>query len=294
MNSQTISLSRFPRRVSSLANPWKVIKNLRGRYLCSISEKPHVFVLGAPRSGTTLMFSILASHPSMAYIDCETFFFVPRDIFNLSSYKRLADNSNISLKEIGDHVKSSEDVVRLYDSIAADVMTAGGGSRFLEKTPFHILYIDFLIKHFPNAKFVNMVRDGRDCYRSNKRLADYYHKPLENFSVVWRDSIRARQAVGNHPQVMDVKYEDLTTFPERIVRELMTFLGEDFFPYQIDPTHHSRPKIFENDKGHERLRQPIKPTSIGKWREKLTIDEIDYFQKLAGKELLAMGYEFAI
>lgn len=294
MNSQTISISRFPRRIRSLANPLKIFKNLKGRYICSVSYKPHIFVLGAPRSGTTLMFTILASHPNISSIDCETFFFVPRDIFNLSSYKRLTDSGDIDINKIKSYLNSSKDIVAIYDSIAEDIMRREECSRFLEKTPFHILYIDFLLKHFPNAKFVNMIRDGRDCYRSNKRLADYYHKPLEKFSMIWRDSIRARESVGDHPQIIDIRYEDLTSSPEKVVKDLMTFVGEDFFPYQIDPTHYSQSQIFKHDRGHERLSQPIKPTSIGKWREKLTKDEISYFQKIAGKELISMGYEVVI
>ncbi|NEZ59941.1 sulfotransferase family protein [Adonisia turfae] len=286
-----MELLDFPRRFSSLVNPVKIAKNIKWRYGASISNSSHVFVVGAPRSGTTLMFTIIGAHPSFASIDCETFFFVPRDNFNLSSYSRLEKNKNIEMRDIEITLEDSKDIVEFYDKLASKILRDEDKVRFLEKTPFHVLYLKYLVKHFPNARFVNMIRDGRDCYRSNKRLADYYHKPLKKATRLWRDSIRARQTMGKHSQIIDVRYEDLTHNPTETLERVMSFLGEDFYPEQLDPATYSKSTIFRGDKGHERLSQPIKPTSIGKWKKDLTSDEIQYFQKNAGKELVCMGYE---
>lgn len=53
------------------------------------------------------------------------------------------------------------------------------------------------------------------------------------------------------------------------------------------PKGYSNPKVFTKHSGHERLNKPIKPTTVGKWREKLTAKQIDIFDRIAGKELVA-------
>ena len=138
-----------------------------------------------------------------------------------------------------------------------------------------------------------MIRDGRDCFVSNKRLDPYFHKPLAKFAAVWRDSIKLRNKLGNHSRIMDVRYEEFTHHPLEITQNIMSFLGEDFLEQQINPSCFSQGKIFKGASGHERLTKPIKPSSIGKWKEKLSIDEINYFNQIAGCELKALGYKLS-
>ncbi|WP_153009732.1 sulfotransferase family protein [Mastigocoleus testarum] len=281
----------FQRKLVNICNPIKVIKNIQWRYGSTTSVEPHVFVVGAPRSGTTLMFSVLASHPAFSFIERETFFFVPRNVLDLECYTRLSNFGGPTKQEIKDIFKASSNLVELYDNVADLIKQRDRKQRFLEKTPFHVLYLKFLINHFPNAKFIHMIRDGRDCYLSSKRLAAHYHKPLSKEATLWCDSIKARQSLGESRQIIDIRYEEFTHKPLEITQKIMNFLGEDFLEEQVKTTSYSKTKMFAGESGHERLKQPIKPSSIGQWREKMTSEEINLFQNIAGSQLKQFNYE---
>lgn len=126
----------FQRRVGSLVNPVKIARNIKWRYGARTSDAPHVFVVGAPRSGTTLMFTILASHPEFSSINLESFFFVPRDVFKLESYRRLEKYGGLSTDSMKSLLASSRDLVELYDRMAEKLIAKDNASRFLEKLPF--------------------------------------------------------------------------------------------------------------------------------------------------------------
>ena len=194
-------------------------------------------------------------------------------------------------KKSKDIFKSSRNLVELYDNVADLIKQRDRKQRFLEKTPFHVLYLKFLSKHFPNAKFVHMIRDGRDCYLSSRRLATYHHKPLYKEAILWRDSIKARQSLRENRQIIDIKYEEFTHKPLEITQKIMNFLGEDFLEEQVKPNSYSKTKMFASESGHERLKQPIKPSSIGQWRKKMTGEEINLFQRIAGSQLKELNYE---
>lgn len=70
----------------------------------------------------------------------------------------------------------------------------------------------------------------------------------------------------------------------------MSFLGEKFYSEQINPQKTSNINIYLELSGHERLAKPIRPTSIGKWKDKLSPEEISIFEKIAGCELESLGY----
>ncbi|MBE9039853.1 sulfotransferase [Oscillatoriales cyanobacterium LEGE 11467] len=286
-----ITILRFKRKIFNLLNPIRLTKNLIWRYNSQISQKSHVFVVGSPRSGTTLMFAILAAHPSFIGIETETFFFVPRDIFNIKSYHRISEVSQLNSSKISELMSKSKNLVNFYDNLSDSIKPSNSEKRFLEKTPFHIFYLSYLSQKFPNAKFINMIRDGRDCYVSNNKLPKQFHMPPQKFAMLWKDSVRARIRLGEQPNILDVRYEQLTKDPFHTTRKIMNFLGEEFMENQINSDYYSQTKMFQGMNGHERLQKEIKPTSIGQWRKKMTAKEISEFERTARNELKELMYE---
>lgn len=289
----TLNVKVFDRRssLSNLVNPIKIISNLIGRYNNETSIKPHVFVVGAPRSGTTLMFSILSCHPSFASLDLETFLLVPHDIWNIEFYKKLSNFGGPDENVIKNILDTSNNLVNIYDQIAQWVCEQKSGERFVEKSVHHVFCLEYICQHFPNAKIINMIRDGRDCYVSQSKMSQLGFN-VDKYANFWQKSIRARQKLGEHPAIIDIKYENLTINPHGEVKKIMDFLGEDFYEYQVDPNSFSKNSNVQKNH-HKRLQKPITGRTIGQWKNKMTIEDIKLFEKKVGIELVQLNYELS-
>ncbi len=267
-----------------LRHPSHILKNVTWRRPRSVSQLRHVFVVGAPRSGTTLVRSVLAVHDNLGAIDVETGFFMLRDLFSYH-YRGLKREDLDACR------RASRDIVQFYDAYTQAILARTDAGRFVEKTPQHVLRIAFLRRHFPAAQFINLCRDGRDCLcsaRSNQSVIQSTSAP--RFARYWRRCVRARQAQGRAPNVLDVKYEELARDPEQTVRAMMDFLGEEFDPRQIDPAHYSQTHL-SGVKAFERLQGPISDGTVGRWRQELSPADVRSFSRVAGAELRLLGYE---
>jgi hypothetical protein len=188
-------------------------------------------------------------------------------------------------------LNASHNIIEYYDGLAELVLSKKGGQRFLEKTPSHVFAIGFLRRHFPNAQFINIFRDGRDCYMSAFRNPTVEERgDVTRFARLWKNSINARLRQGNVSSIYDVRYEELTSKPESVLRKIMDFLGETFSPRQIDPHHYSR-TVFREEVGHEKLKEQINNSSVGQWRNILPVSDVMCFERIAGRELRRLGYE---
>lgn len=258
--------------------------------MAAVSQMRHVFVVGAPRSGTTLMFRLINAHPAFGAIDAETYFFVIRDALNPGVYTHLTPFGGPTQQQVAALLNEARNLTDLYDKVAKLVLKRDGGVYFLEKTPHHVLYLRYLARHYPQAKFINMVRDGRDCFVSHLRLPVSSQYSLGSFAQLWRNSIRSRQQLGDQAQVLDVRYEELTRRPEEVMTEVMLFLDEDMLEEQIHPERLIDKTGFYNKDGHARLHKPIEATTVNQWREKMTNKQVATFDKIAARELLLWGY----
>jgi len=146
----------------ALTQPLWALRNARYNWIRTTSHASHIFVLGPPRSGTTLMQQILRAHPRLAGLDEETYFFFRRDYIGL----RYPGIEPASLRHM---VDSARDAIDLFDRIAEFVIKKNCATRFVEKTPHHALRLAFLQKYFPQAQFIFLVRDPRDGYLSALR-----------------------------------------------------------------------------------------------------------------------------
>ena len=269
---------------SFLTNPMKIPANIFWRIPRTISDKRHIFVVGAPRSGTTLLQSIISVHPNVKSLDEETGFFMLRDIFKL----RL---DGVDSEMVAQAQQASDDIVDYYDAVAFIVTKNDPAVRFLEKTPQHVLRLGFITKFFPNAQVIHIVRDGRDCYCSAKGHKGVVQgKDVKSYAKYWEKCIRSR-LLCDSSQIFDVKYEDLTSDPETVMRQVMHFLGETFIMDQIDPAKYSRNKM-STKKEFTKLNSKISIASQNRWKEEMSSDEKDIFLLIARQCLSSFGYEY--
>ena len=217
-----------------LKHPSHLPKNIIWRFPKSKSTKRHIFVLGAPRSGTTLVKLILGAHQNLSGPGYETAFFMYKDIFSFS----FGGVSNVTMEKLRE---KAHDIVEFFDLFSEEALKQYGGTRFIEKTPPHVLRLDFLVKYFPSSNFINIFRDGRDAYCSARRHVNVIQgSNIKRYAKYWKKCIESRLKLGEHPNIIDVKYEELSTNPEKIVKEIMDFLKEDFDIRQLEPSYFSK------------------------------------------------------
>jgi protein-tyrosine sulfotransferase len=269
-----------------LRNPSRLVRNLTWRFPSAPSTERHVFIVGAPRSGTTLLQTLIAVHSKYCGITGETGMFTYQDIFGEArNYGALPKG------DVANLLARSSDVVTLLDNLAAK-FKEHEDQRAIEKTPQHVNHLPFILKWFPRAQVVNMYRDGRDCYCSARTYAGVpTGRELQDFAKYWVKCIASRQKLGEHPAIYDLSYERLTSDPTTEMAALMAFLGDEFLPEQVDPQHYSKQTNRLQKEGFEKLSKPINTSSQGRWKQELSAEEIAQFNTIAGPQLQGLGYD---
>ena len=266
-------------------HPDQLVRNVIWRLPRTRSSQNHIFVVGAPRSGTTLVKLILSVHPNLKGPGYETGIFMYKNIFDFKF-------TGFTQEELDQIIHQSNDIVQFFDSFATANLQKLGGTRFVEKTPPHVLKLDFLLNSFPNAQVVNIYRDGRDCYCSAQHHPNVVQgRSVKRYAHYWKKCVQTRFNIGTHNRVFDIKYEDLTDNPSFHVEKIMEFLGEEYDPRQIDPNYYSQNKSINSKKAYlQKLAQPIKTASQGRWKTELSPEDMEQFHQIAGEELKVLQY----
>lgn len=285
---------------------------------------PAPFVVGVPRSGTTLLRLQLDAHPELA-IPAETGFGAllaefaahtpgPEELVDriarLDTWPDLAvERDELAAIFSGVRRWSVAEGMRAYYRWYA---TRHGKRRWGDKTPVHAEYLNVLAAAFPEARFVHIIRDGRDVAAS---LTGLSFAPgdggIEAVATVWRDGIaRARAAAESVPHYYELRYEDLATKPERTLRELCEFLDLAFDPAMLHAHTRARERLAElgvvkaaggvegvrGERRHNymRLQSPPDTGAVGRWRDVFTAQEAERIEQVAGRMLAALGYELGL
>ncbi|MDY6927559.1 MAG: sulfotransferase [Pseudomonadota bacterium] len=268
---------------SFLTKPTNLSKNITYRWDIKPSSEKIIFVIGAPRSGTTLIQSVLGAHTKITGFSEETGFFMLSDFCKMS----FDGVTNSEYKRI---ISSSSDLVEVFTKIAKlQVLKDETANYFLEKTPQHVLQLKRLLKWFPNAKFINIYRDVRDSSISAMKFSGIEQgRKIENFLRYWNKCVEARIAFESE-KIIDVYYEDFVTNPVIELKKIMEFIGIEFEPHQLDTISYSKNKR-AGSLGFENLNKSINSSSVGRWKNKLTKNQIELIEKRSGALLKKIGY----
>lgn len=257
-----------------------------------MSEQEHVFVLGPPRSGTTLVKTVLQSHSDVCGVEGETWFFLRRDYAGFR-------HPDVSEDEMQQLVRESNSSTGLFDRFAELVKAETGAAYFLEKTPEHVLRLPYLVEHFPQSTFVFLVRDPRDGLRSAKDFSAYWATlPDEDrtggYLETWRQSVAAYQSCDDASTVILVRYEDFCRRPKEKLSRILKRIGLRPESQQLDPNAYGTGREAKHE-AHARLQEPITAESVGQWRKELTESDVRRVERTLGEEMQALGYspEFA-
>jgi hypothetical protein len=267
------------------------------------AESP-VFVVGMPRSGTTLLSALLASHPRIS-IAPETHY--------LSLWVRRAPDLVRGFDEFWDAFTSSEQ----FDSLGVDAGTvrrdlecaggldhalvfatllrahaaARGKVRWGEKTPTHYLHLDELLRWYPGARVLFVVRDPRAVVASRLRMP-WKRRSAADVAAQWRDSIRRLERRTADRRVRTVRYEDVVADTERVLRDICTFLGEEFDEAMLDHEDAARPLVAGQPWSTD-VASPVVRSRVLAWEGELKPHDLAVIEHLARAEMGRLGYEAA-
>jgi hypothetical protein len=198
------------------------------------SEAP-IFVIGAPRSGTTLLRLILDSHPRISCGE-ETHFL--RDLGSI-----VGRHWDLVSTYGFDRDWWVARIAGFYESFQAEVLARTGKARWAEKDPTYTLILDLIDWLFPDAVYVHLLRDGHDVVASFRDRWGY-RSAARAARGEWARYVRAARALGARlpaERYLELRYERLVRDPETEARRLFDFLGEPWHPevLDFDPAEHS-------------------------------------------------------
>jgi Sulfotransferase domain len=98
-----------------------------------------------------------------------------------------------------------------------------------------------------------------------------------------------RLKMADPDNTLDLRYEDLCAAPEQHLRRMMTFLGYDMVPEQLDRQRYSA-TTYAQRPGHARLKQSIGSDTVGQWRVTLPKELQTQLERIAGPQMRALGY----
>jgi len=208
--------------------------------------KPPVFVVGCPRSGTTLLYSMFMAAGGFAVYRKETHFYhlapgFPR-VLTERTRRRLKEQymagylGKVPGLAVEHFVDRALDASRTYEEVLPHLMGAithgQEMERWVEATPTHVLYMREIERAVPDALFVHVIRDGRDCALSYDRQSWTSTLPCDRrhrvgiAALYWEFMVRAGRTFARDHQrdCLEVRFEDLIEHPRETLSQVGGFL----------------------------------------------------------------------
>jgi len=274
----------------------------------SVPRHP-VFVVGMPRSGTTLLSSLLDAHPDLV-IAPETHYFTrcwtgePIRTHDDADrmLNRLDQQPGVHDMDLSDEewdtirgrvqahgTPTHGDVLRVLLETFASRMEAPAWG---EKTPDHLRFVPEMHRQFPEAVFVAIIRDPRDVILSLKGLP-WSRNTLPEQAWTWRRY--AARTVQYHQDYADrffgLRYEDLITNPGGTLRELCAFLGMPFRASMLELEEQAaRPFDAGREPWKQKSGRQIDASNREKWRTQMPESERVLVELIVGHWLTDYGY----
>jgi len=268
---------------------------------------PVPFIVGCIRSGTTLLRSMLGSHPDLA---------IPPEARFISHLHRVHGHGAVDVERFVTDLYRDDrfELWQLDEAAVRDALRAAapldfsgaircvyrcyaatvGKPRYGNKTPRYVRDIPLLHAVLPEARFVHLVRDGRDVARA---IADAPFGPstLSTAAMLWDHDVRAGIDAGRalpDGWYHQVRYEDLVADPRRVMTALCEAMALPFDEAVLDPSEESRRAAgaVRHPDAHVNVQRPL-TAGLRDWRVDLADHDVALVEALAWRALDAAGYE---
>jgi len=272
-----------------------------------------VYIVGAARSGTTLLNRMLILSGYFADYRAETLllsvasrrygkFGKRKEEFLKDWYRsRQFKRSGVDKERFERVYDQSTSYTSLLTSFMDEVAYLQGRRCWADSTPAHINHAEEILKHTPDAYFINIVRDGRDVAVSSHKLGWVGAPPCIKSRIArlvcalhaWERALKAAENIKKAwpNNIITVRYEELVTYPESTIRRVSVFLGVDLSGVaqgegglsDLDAN-----TIFPmRDKG-------VSKEAIGRYKKELSSEEIASLTRVGYAALIESGYEVSV
>ncbi len=262
-------------------------------------KKP-IFVLGCPRSGTTVLGSCLAEHPMLAGAR-ESLFLL--DLWRMVYDLHGGDNHQL-WNPLADYLTTDEllrAVGAFADVVIKGLMDRVGKERYVDHTPWYVACIPLIRSIYPDATVVHLLRDGRSVVASlqhSKGKFGWAGDSVAQSAELWSSLVSTGISEGRQVSsinYLEVRYEDMCQAPDRFFKLLLSELELKWDERVLQPltVKHATPTRVQAQlatlDGSGALQ--LMPRCIAnEWPKSWSVEERDAFRKWAGASMVAAGY----
>ena len=272
-------------------------------------DNSRFFVVGSGRSGSTLLRLLLLAHSRLC-VPPETWFIlglveelpvigplspsqVRRAVEIITTNYRWPDMGipadDLLHQVMAIQAPTLRDIIDLvYDRLLA----RSGRQRLGDKTPPYIQIVPQLAQLYPDAKFIHLIRDGRDVAISYIHMG-YEYRCYDGERFDWTGAIRKGLSYRDTiyaGQILEVRYEDLVSDVETTLRRICSFLGEEFEPSMLQGQKNVSAVPERERHIHSKLDQPVSREAIAAWRRTLSPLACFVMESCLGNDLTRLGY----
>lgn len=285
-----------------------------------MTPKSPIFIVGCPRSGTTLLGLMLDSHPNISIAhEAGIFHFLyhhpGKQRWRFSStvdrqrfFEKLKLNLNLQKafgqKTISLATRKLQAVEMLtakfiVDSLFTAYLRETGKAIWGEKTPTYYYHISDILSLYPQAAIICLIRDPRAVFASMKRYASHKKSSLghwwmtgnlEEASMRWLDSYES--AMKWKDRIFFVKYEQLVQSPELVLRDLTQhYLNIPYHSAMLKYYEKAEDEIANIPEWHKSITHKVNPAYTDRWRSELNSNEISQIEFILYERMKQFGYE---
>lgn len=269
------------------------------------------FVFGSGRNGSTMLNRMLNQHPDL-FLPSEQYFLgnsvikyklynflVWRDLVKVIAGELLpATGSTTWHMDVNQIIRPLMDLEDQSLQVLVDIIYRSHGmtikefSMWGDTTPLNAYYLPELYGAFPQAKYIFMLRDGRDVVASMDRWEQAVFNEVVSIREKcdrWIQSVTMYEWLAKRADVLVVKYEDLVSAPEHTLRSVTEFLQLDYVSNMLE-FNESIPDVYLKQDHHHGLTSPLTQQNVGKWKTYFEKEQKEEIHKWIGSLLKKLGY----
>jgi hypothetical protein len=268
------------------------------------------FVLGAARSGTTMLRLMLNRHSRLA-IPFESHF-LRRILEELPTHRPLETAEAVRMADIVtaernfqtwhlDAAQVRQELIRcapaplaqLVDVLYRMEIAPSGKPRWGDKTPYYYICWRQLMGLFPGSRLIHIIRDGRDVNLSLEKVG--WHGPTaSDRASYWQQRVEMAQAAARElgpERNLIVRYEEVVLNTRATLELICDFLKEEFEPGMLNFFTDAAAHICDIDGDvHQKVQRAPRPADVSRWRREMPVERQREFEAIAGNGLRAMSY----